>query len=185
MTASPDSKPIIATATTSQISSDIVQSPSSLITDSPEKRRSWLYKSLIKANKKGSNINSTSKSTSIHGDDSYSSATNVKSPAASIVDEFYQKNPRTLFGDSKPRLQIKMKKKSNNNNKHSRSHTLHPSLSANLVGSGSDHHSRRHSFDSYPSFIEENSSNSSSMQDETVNQCNHNNRKGLEVRWND
>jgi hypothetical protein len=155
--------PVITT--TSQTSSDIVESPTS---DSPEKRRSWLYKSLIKPNKKGSNNNNKTKPIAIRSQDSNQSTPNAKSPAASIVDEFYQNNPRTLFQDNA----TKSREKKNHHNKHSRSHTLHPSLSANLVaGSSSNpHHSRRHSFDDYPSLIKENSSYSSSIQDEALNQ---------------
>jgi hypothetical protein len=171
---SSDSKPITTTSA-SQTSSDIVESPSSLPTDSPEKRRSWLYKSLIKANKKASN---KGKPMATHSDDSNTSTPNAKSPAASIVDEFYQKNPRPSLESSKPKQLIKLRK---NHNKHCRSHTLHPSLSANMVESSSNHHSRRHSFDSYSSFIKESSSNASSIQEEALNHWDQEIRQELEV----
>jgi hypothetical protein len=103
-------------------SSDII------LDNSDTKRRSWLYKSLIKPYKKGSKSNSNKSTSTISENDS----NNTKSPAASIADEFY----RSLESES---------------HLHNRSN----SSQVTTTTQPNNNNTRRHSFDSFHSIMKE------------------------------
>lgn len=139
------------------ITSDVPSSPplstqnsSDINLDSPEKRRSWLYKSLIKPYKKGSSSKSSpsgkSNSTASSADDHF------MSPAASIADEFYRAMESEDEKKSTPEG-FKRKLRSQKRFSHSPFHARSNSSHVTSTSATPSNMSRRHSFDSFQSHL--------------------------------
>ncbi|CAO3653245.1 unnamed protein product [Mucor hiemalis] len=135
------------------ITSDVPSSPlstqnsSDINLDTPEKRRSWLYKSLIKPYKKGSSSKSSpsGKSASTTYSDDH-----LMSPAASIADEFY----RTMESEDEKKTEgfkykLRSQKRFSNSPFHARSNSSH----VTSTSATPNNMSRRHSFDSFHSHL--------------------------------